>query len=182
MRVDRFRTFSVPILHLRGHEVPHPTEPNRTFLVLYYADYMYPAAQAAQRRVDLSDLQIQAPEVDFRSQTVSLHNKFCFFFSRASANEGFWTILARLCLFRAVNVAFRCFWDLIYPPGTPRAHWNHQEAHPLRVGALFFVFGSPRGRGTPRKSCVRFCAHNCKKIRGQFFWGRGGQAHVAPPP
>jgi hypothetical protein len=65
------------------------TEPNHGFSVLYHADCMHPAVQAAPRHVDISDLQIQAPEVDFRPQTVRLRAKFCFFISRVRTNEGF---------------------------------------------------------------------------------------------
>ena len=97
-------------------------------------------------------------------------------------NERFRRIVIHLCLFRAINVAFRCFWDLMYPRGTPRAHRKHQKAHLLCVEALFLQFRLPTGPRMPLgMPWGGFCAHQFKKYLGCFYEA-GGPRYVLTYP
>ena len=83
-------------------------------------------------------------------------------------------ILARFCSFWGVNVAFKCFWDLIHPFTTPRAHWGHLKLIPGRnmllcVPILLFLCGCAQNEGF-WMILARFCSFWDVIVAFKCFW------------
>lgn len=103
------------------------------------------------------------------------------FFDLEMKDDGqFWTDFACFCSFGDINVASRCFWDVIHLLATPQAHQGRTNSIPCICGLFFLNFGFPWLGDTLGNTSWGFV---CARNPWQMFWivlHPGGGDTVSP--